>query len=649
MPELHNPNPELQKNAYIKSMDEYRQIYKYANEEPEKFWDNLAKDKISWIHPYNKTLNTNNAPTYSWFEGGKLNISEQCIDRHLKNKGQKNAIIWESESGETRKITYKDLSVSVNKFANLLSNELGIKRGDRVIIYMPMIPEAIFAMLACARIGAIHVVVFGGFSAEVLRERIIDTDAVAVITADGAFRHGKTYLLKPIVDDALSEIKNSSCTKVLVIEHNHEKINKIANRDFSYHGLIEKQAISSNIAIMDSEDTFFILHTSGSTGKPKGIKHTTAGYILWAQYTTEIVFDLKENDIFWCTADTGWITGHTYGVYGPLAAGATIVMYEGTPMFPDAGRWWNIIEKYKVTQFYTAPTAIRLLKKSGPDEPNKYNLSSLKVLGTVGEPINPEAWEWYRSSIGGNRCSIVDTWWQTETGGHMISPLPGATPIKPGSATLPLPGICAEILDDDGNVTKKGEPGLLCITKPWPSMFRSIWKNTEAYKNFKIINGKYVYISGDGAYYDDNGYINITGRVDDVMNVSGHRVSSAEIESAISSHKSIAEVAVTSRPDSISGECIVAYVVLKNEDSNLDRTVITSELNTILSKQIGSIIKIKTLVIVPGLPKTRSGKILRRILKLIARNEKPSQDLSTIENPSIVETIQDIFAELNES
>ncbi len=653
MPKLYKPHPELQKNAHINSMDMYRQLWQHADEQPEVYWDKLAKEKITWIKPYNKVLNSNKAPFYSWFEGGKLNIADQCTDRHLAKNSNKNAIIWESESGKTRKITYKKLSVSVNKFANILVNDLGVKKGDRVVIYMPIIPEAAFAMLACAKIGAIHVVVFGGFSAEVLRERIVDTKAKVVITADGAYRHGKPYMLKPIVDQALSECPADLCNKVLVVKHNNGEIPFVSERDYDYQSLVKLQKSTFKSEPMDSEDISFILHTSGSTGKPKGIQHTTAGYILWAQYTSEIVFDLKEDSVFWCTADIGWITGHTYGIYGPLAAGATIVMYEGILTYPDAGRCWKIIEKHHVTQLYTAPTAIRLLHKVGPNEPAKYDLSSLKVLGTVGEPINPEAWLWYYNVVGGGRCPIVDTWWQTETGGHIISPLPGATPIKPGSATLPLPGISVEILDINGSPVNQGIQGLLCITKPWPSMFRSVWQDSNRYISsyFDVIkskdNNKYIYFSGDGAFYDENGYIVVTGRTDDVMNVSGHRVSSAEVESAIASHATIAEVAVVGRPDEITGESIVAYIVHRDNYSDSDKSTTLNELNIILSKEIGSIIKIKTLVIVPGLPKTRSGKLLRRLLRSIARNEQPTQDLSTIEDPTIAKVIQDIFNQID--
>lgn len=648
MSKLFHPSPDFQKNAHIKSFNEYRELWEKADQDPDAFWDNLAQKNITWIEKYKTVLNAENAPFYSWFEGGKLNASEQCIDRHLSEHGDQTAIIWEAESGDTKKITYNELYKTVNKFSNLLVNDLAIKSGDRVVVYLPMIPEAIYAMLACARIGAIHVVVFGGFSAEVLQERISDTDAAAVITADGAFRRGKPYLLKPIVDKALSDIPAKNCNKVLVVRHNDEKIIMKKGRDFDYGTLIEKQSDKFEPIPMNSDDTLFILHTSGSTGKPKGIKHSTAGYMLWAEYTTRLVFDIKDGDVFWCTADIGWITGHTYGVYGPLAAGTTIVMYEGTPTHPDAGRWWNIIEKHKVTQFYTAPTAIRMLKKLGPNEPKKYDLSSLKVIGTVGEPIDPEAWLWYYEHVGGSRCPVVDTWWQTETGGHIITPLPGATPLKPGSATLPLPGIKAEILDINGEPVSSGQKGYLCITRPWPSMLCSVWQNDKRYREsyFGLINSpdkKHIYFSGDEAIYDENGYITITGRADDVMNISGHRVGSAEIESAVTTHEMIAEIAIVGLPDNITGERAFAYIVLKDSETTVDDQQMISEINLIVAEKIGPVIKVNEFMIVPGLPKTRSGKILRRVLRTIAIGEKPTQDLSTIEDPEIVQKIQRLF------
>ncbi len=527
--------------------------------------------------------------------------------------------------------------------ANLLKNKFGIKKGDRVVMYMPMIPEAAITMLACARIGAIHSVVFGGFSADALRDRVIDAQAKLVVTADGAYRRGKPYLLKPVVDEALKA--GCECVeKVLIVERNGEDIEYVKGRDYIYNELIEDEPKECEPEIMDSEDPLFLLYTSGSTGKPKGVQHSQAGYILWAQMTMENVFDVKENDTYWCTADVGWITGHTYIVYGPLAMGATTLMYEGVPVYPDAGRWWKMIEYHKVNQFYTAPTAIRLLHKLGSDEPAKYDLSSLKVLGTVGEPINPDAWIWYYNEIGKGKCSIVDTWWQTETGGHMISPLPGATPIKPGSATFPLPGIMAEIIDEEGNPMPKGEKGYLCITKPWPSMIRTIWGDPERFKKSYFgdckKDGKPVYFSGDGAMYDDDGYIVITGRTDDVINVSGHRMGTAEIEAVMGNHPNIAEVAVVGKPHEIKGESVFAYVVVKSEKAESKEEDMIKEVNKMLVKEIGPIAKCDEIKFVPGLPKTRSGKIMRRILRSIAKGEEIVQDISTLEDPSIVQRIQ---------
>ncbi len=643
MSNVFEPNREFSREARIKNMCEYRELCHQVDDDYEGYWDKLAKEKIDWFEPYDKVLDESNAPFYKWFTGGKLNVTHQCIGRHLKTRKNKAAIIWEGEDGSRRIITYLLLYYRVNRFANLLKNKFGIKKGDRVVLYMPMIPEAAFAMLACAKIGAIHSVVFGGFSAEALRDRVIDAQAKLVITADGAYRRGTPYLLKPTVDKALEE-GCECCENVLVVKRNFEDIDMVEGRDYIYNDLIGKESQHCDPEPMDSEDPLFLLYTSGSTGKPKGVQHSSAGYILWAQYTMEHVFDVKENDTFWCTADVGWITGHTYIVYGPLAMGATTIMYEGVPVYPDAGRWWNMIEELRVNQFYTAPTAIRLLHKVGADEPGKYDLSSLKVLGTVGEPINPDAWMWYYNEIGGGKCSIVDTWWQTETGGHMISPLPGATPIKPGSATFPLPGIKAEIIDEEGNPTPPGEKGLLCITKPWPSMIRTIWGDPERFKKsyFGDVkkDGKPVYFSGDGAMYDDDGYIIITGRTDDVINVSGHRLGTAEIEAVLGHHENVAEVAVVGKPDEIKGESVFAYIVVKDET---DRDELKKELNQLIVKEIGPIAKVDSILLVPGLPKTRSGKIMRRLLRTIAKGEEITQDISTLEDPSIITKIEKLF------
>ncbi|BDY13738.1 acetate--CoA ligase [Hydrogenimonas cancrithermarum] len=638
------PNREFAKQARIKNMCEYHDLMNWAKEDYEGYWDHWAKEKIDWFEPYTQVLDESNAPFYKWFVGGKLNVSYQCIDRHLEVRKNKAAIIFEGDRGDKQIITYLELYRNVNRFANLLKNKFGVKKGDRVVLYMPMIPEAAYAMLACARLGAIHSVVFGGFSAEALRDRIIDAEAKVVITADGAFRKDKPYMLKPVVDTALEE--GCDCVeKVLVVQRNHEDVVWIEGRDYSYNELIDLDSDNCEPEAMESEDPLFLLYTSGSTGKPKGVQHAQAGYILWAQMTMEWVFDVKENDTYWCTADIGWITGHTYIVYGPLAMGATTVMFEGVPTYPDAGRAWKMVEEYKINQFYTAPTAIRVLHKMGEHEPEKYDLSSLKVLGTVGEPIDPPAWKWYYEKIGGGRCSIVDTWWQTETGGHMISPLPGATPIKPGCATFPLPGIMAEVIDRDGNPLETGEQGLLCITKPWPSMIRTIWNDPDrfvkSYFGDAKKDGKPVYFSGDGAIVDEDGYITITGRVDDVINVSGHRMGTAEIEAAIKKHPHVAEVAVVGKPDEIKGESIFAYVVLKDvEDSFGEEAELAKEINQVIAKEIGNIAKCDTIKVVPGLPKTRSGKVMRRILRAIAKGEEIKQDISTLEDPSIVARIQ---------
>jgi len=646
MENLFYPNREEAKNARIKNICEYDNLVADANDNYEKYWGDLAKEKLDWIEPFDEVLDESEAPFYKWFNGGKINVADQCIDRHLDTRKNKAAIIFEGELGDKQIITYRELYHRVNQTANLLKNRFGVKKGDRVVIYMPMIPEAAITMLACARIGAIHSVVFGGFSADALRDRVIDAEAKIVVTSDGAYRRGKPYLLKPVVDEALSK-DCDSVEAVLVVERNGEDINWVKGRDYGYNELVESESPICESEPMDSEDPLFLLYTSGSTGKPKGVQHSQAGYILHAQTTMENVFDVRENDTYWCTADVGWITGHTYIVYGPLAMGATTIMFEGVPVYPDSGRWWKMIEEYQVNQFYTAPTAIRLLHKTGAEEPKKYDLSSLRVLGTVGEPINPDAWLWYYNEIGGGKCPIVDTWWQTETGGHMVSPLPFATPIKPGSATNPLPGIMAEIIDEEGNRMPEGEKGLLCVTKPWPSMIRNIWNDSERFKKSYFgdakKDGKPVYFSGDGAMYDENGYIVITGRTDDVINVSGHRMGTAEIESAIGHHDNVAEVAVVGKPHNVKGESVFAYIVIKSEDNLGEDIELLKELNGIIVKEIGPIAKCDEIVIVPGLPKTRSGKIMRRILRSIVKGEEITQDTSTLEDPSIVGKIEAKF------
>jgi acetyl-CoA synthetase len=643
--EIYQPHTEHSKGAAIKSMEEYHALMNEANNDYEGFWAKYANEKIDWFKPFDKVLDESNAPFYRWFDGGKLNVAHQCIDRHLETRKNKAAIIFEGDNGDQRVLTYRELAYEVNKTANMFKNQFDIKKGDRVVLYMPMIPEAAISMLACAKIGAIHSVVFGGFSAEALKDRIIDAEAKLVVTSDGAFRKGSPYMLKPVVDDALSS--GCECVKaVCVVERNGEDVNWVEGRDYLYNELIKNESPVCEAEPMDSEDPLFLLYTSGSTGKPKGVQHSSAGYILWAQMTMEWVFDLKENDTYWCTADVGWITGHTYIVYGPLAAGATTIMFEGVPTFPDAGRCWRMVEEYQVNQFYTAPTAIRLLHKMGADEPKKYNLSSLRTLGTVGEPIDPAAWKWYYDEIGGGKCAIVDTYWQTETGGHMISPLPGATPIKPGCATFPLPGIIAEIIDENGEPTPVGEKGFMCITKPWPSMIRDIWNDSDRFVKSYFgdckKDGKPVYFTGDGAMIDKEGYITITGRTDDVINVSGHRMGTAEVEAAIKKHTSVAAVAVVGKPHSIKGEGIFAYVVLKSED-DVAVEALVKEINNVIKQEIGAIAVCDDIVFVPDLPKTRSGKIMRRILRSIAKGEEITQDTSTLEDPSIVGKIESIL------
>jgi acetyl-CoA synthetase len=632
-------------NPSFSSMEEYSSLVKKFENDYEGTWSQFAKDKIDWIEPFTSVLDESNAPFYKWFDGGKLNVTHQCVDRHLETKKNKAAIIFEGDNGDSKIITYRELSYEINKTANMFKNKFNITKGDRVVIYMPMIPEAAIVMLACAKIGAIHSIVFGGFSAEALKDRIIDAQAKLVVTADGAFRKGEPYMLKPIVDDALQT--GCECVEsVCIVERNGEDIKWLEGRDYAYKELIKNESSYCPSEPMDSEDPLFLLYTSGSTGKPKGVQHSSAGYILWAQMTMEWVFDIKDNDTYWCTADVGWITGHTYIVYGPLAAGATTVMFEGVPTFPDAGRCWKMVEKYKINQFYTAPTAIRLLHKMGENEPAKYDLSSLRILGTVGEPIDPPAWKWYYEQVGNSNCSIVDTYWQTETGGHMISPLPAATPIKPACATFALPGIIAEIIEEDGRPTNIGEKGFMCITKPWPSMIRTIWNDDERFIKSYFSDckkeGKPVYFSGDGAMISEDGYITITGRTDDVMNVSGHRMGTAEVEASIKKHSNVASVAVVGKPHEIKGEGIFAYIVLKQDDAIVDELKTMKEINTIIKKDIGPIALCDDMAFVPDLPKTRSGKIMRRILRSIIKGEKITQDTSTLEDPSIVGTIENI-------
>ncbi|PID84195.1 acetyl-coenzyme A synthetase [Candidatus Gracilibacteria bacterium] len=686
-----------------------------SKENPENFFGDLAKENLTFFEDFTSVLDESDYPKVKWFSGGKINICYEAVDKNLKENGDKIALIFEAENGENEKVTYKELSKKVNKSANLLKS-LGIKKGDTIIFYMPQILESVYLMLACLRIGAIHSIVFGGFSSESIKDRIDDLKPKLIITADGAYRKGKAYFLKEKVDEALEKSEHK-VDKVLVVERlrnptqchpelgsgslhinetpykeipdrspggqnggkkedsgiNSKGQNRGQIKEIYYNKEIESQSEECDFELMDSEDISFVLYTSGSTGKPKGIVHTTAGYALWTKITSKWVFDMQENDVFFSSADIGWITGHSYTVYGPLLNGITTLLYEGNPLYPDDGRIWEIIEKHKVNTFYTAPTLIRMLHKTGAELPKKYNLRSLKILGTVGEPIDFDAWNWFYNVVGNKKCSLVDTYWQTETGGHILAPLPFATPLKQRSATFPLPGIAGEIVDEDGNPSKKG---FFVISKPWPSMARGIWGDEKRFKEtyFSEIfrEKKTLYFSGDGGYYDEDNYIFITGRVDDIVNISGHRIGIAEVESAISELPEIAECSVVGVPDEITGESLFAYVVLKNKNCHSEfssesfskknvnqvkdpETIpnqveddipgghleeLQEKIKLKLRENIGAFAYVKNLVVVPGLPKTRSGKIMRRILRSLAKKEEITSDISTLENREVIEEIR---------
>ena len=613
-------------------------LYQRAQDDRIKFWEEQAK-RLDWFTPWQQVLDWSNAPFANWFVGGKLNVSYNCVDRHVAaGNGDRVAIYWEGEPGDTRVITYAQLKDEVAKAANALL-QLGISAGDRVAIYLPMIPEAAIAMLACARIGAVHSVVFGGFSAEALRSRIEDAAAKLVITADGGFRRGSAAALKPAVDEAV--VSSPTIEKVLVVKRTNQDVAWFENRDIWWHELVDQQSTQHQPEAFDAEHPLFILYTSGTTGKPKGILHTSGGYLTQASYTHFYVFDLKpETDIYWCTADVGWVTGHSYIVYGPMSNGATQLMYEGTPDTPTKSRWWKLIEKYGVTQLYTAPTAIRTFMKWGDEFPAQADLSSLRLLGSVGEPINPEAWMWYREIIGSNNCPIVDTWWQTETGAIMISPLPGITATKPGSAMIPLPGITAKIVDDGGKEVGLGHGGYLVLTDPWPSMLRGIWGDPERYKETYWSRFTDRYFAGDGAKWDEEGAIWLLGRVDDVMNVSGHRISTTEVESALVSHLAVAEAAVVGAADEVTGQGIVAFVILRAGHEHDD---VIAELRNHVAKEIGPIAKPRQILIVPELPKTRSGKIMRRLLRDVAENRELG-DVTTLADSAVMKLISEGLA-----
>jgi len=646
---LFQPPAKLVSAAAISGRDAYDVMCAEAAKDDIKFWANLAQTQLDWHKPFTQTLDESNPPFYKWFYDGELNASYNCLDKQVNaGLGDKVAIKFESDAGEVTEITYRALLTRVCRFANVLKSK-NVKAGDRVIIYIPMSIEGVIAMQACARIGATHSVVFGGFSAKSLHERIVDTEATAIITADEQMRGGKALPIKAIVDEALSLGGCEFTHTTIVYRRTGNDVQMTAGRDLWWHDLEPLQSDVCEPTWVNAEHPLFILYTSGSTGKPKGIQHSTGGYLLWAALTMKWTFDVKPSDLFWCTADIGWVTGHSYVAYGPLACGATQLVFEGVPTFPTAGRFWDMIQKHKVTIFYTAPTAIRSLIKAGEVEPSvhprHYDLTSLRILGSVGEPINPEAWMWYYENIGGGHCPIVDTFWQTETGGHMITPLPGVTPLKPGSCTLPLPGIQAAIVDEAGHDLPNGQGGILVVKRPWPSMARTIWGDPERFQEtyFPAELGGKLYLAGDGAVRDvEHGYFTIMGRIDDVLNISGHRLGTMEIESALVSNSAlVAEAAVVGRPDDLTGEAICAFVVLKGKCPEGDEAErIAKVLREWVAKEIGPIAKPKDIRFGDNLPKTRSGKIMRRLLRDIAKGADITQDISTLENPAILEQLK---------
>jgi acetyl-CoA synthetase len=633
------PPPEFTQQARLKPAD-VEKLREHAAKDHVGFWAELARKEVHWQTPFTVTLDDSQAPNYRWFTDGRLNVSYNCLDVHLKERGDKTALIFEGEPGDVRRVSYRELHTEVCRFANALKAQ-GVGSGDRVIIYMPLIPEVVVAMHACNRIGAIHSVVFGGFSAVALKDRIEDTGAKLVITADGGWRAGNVIELKAATDKALSS-GCPSVERVIVYRRTDKPVAMDPKRDLWWHDVVAGSAVECEPEWVEAEHPLFLLYTSGSTGKPKGIQHSSGGYLLGAKVTSQWVFDLKPDDVYWCTADVGWVTGHSYVAYGPLAAGATVMLYEGGPMFPDGGRFWKICQDHGVTIFYTAPTAIRALMKLGDEIPAQYDLSKLRLLGSVGEPINPEAWMWYQKVIGGERCPIVDTWWQTETGTILISPLPGATATKPGSCTLPLPGIEVDIVDEQGRPVKAVDAGgYLVIKKPWPSMLRTLWRDNDRYISAyweKFKQGYYV--AGDSAHRDKDGYYWIMGRIDDVLNVAGHRLGTMEVESALVAHPRVAEAAVVGKPHEIKGESVFAFVVLRGERPTGDTSALVKELRNWVSEQLGAIARPDDIRFADNLPKTRSGKIMRRLLKTVARGEEVTQDVSTLENPAILDQLR---------
>ncbi len=629
------PPADFASQARISSLADYHTLYERSVADPEAFWADLARRELHWFAPWHTVLDWQE-PTARWFLGGKLNLSYNCLDRHLSERAEKVALLWEGEPGDTQALTYRELHAAVCRFASALLS-LGVVKGDVVAIYMPQVPEAAIAMLACARIGAPHTVVFGGFSSDALKDRLLDAEAKIVVTADGGWRKGSAVPLKARVDEAVAQAPN--VRHVVCLKRTGEAVEMQPGRDHWWSDLVSAASPDCPPEPVDSEDLLFILYTSGTTGKPKGIVHTTGGYNLYTHITSQWIFDLKESDVYWCTADVGWITGHSYVVYGPLSNGATTFMYEGAPNQPDPGRFWQLIEKHRISIFYTAPTAIRTFVKWGDAWPQSADLSSLRLLGTVGEPINPEAWMWYHQHIGLERCPIVDTWWQTETGGIMIAPLPGATPTKPGSATLPFPGVVAEVVDRDGKICPPDEGGYLVIRKPWPSMLRTVHRDPERYRQNYWSQVPHAYFAGDGARRDKDGYFWVMGRIDDVINVSGHRLGTMEIESALVSHPAVAEAAVVGRPDAIKGEAIVAFVTLEGHTEATE--ALKGELLAHVVKEIGALARPEEVRYADALPKTRSGKIMRRLLRSLAAGSEVTGDTSTLEDRSVLEKLRD--------
>ncbi|MBV9388089.1 MAG: acetate--CoA ligase [Chroococcidiopsidaceae cyanobacterium CP_BM_ER_R8_30] len=640
---LFPPDAEFSQNAHIKSLADYQHLCNQAKTDSQKFWAELAEQELHWFQKWNKVLDWQ-PPFAKWFVDGKINISYNCLDRHLTTwRKNKAALIWEGEPGDSRTLTYSQLHREVCQFANALK-QLGVQKGDRVGIYLPMIPEAAIAMLACARIGATHAVIFGGFSAEALKDRLKNAQARVVVTADGGWRKDAIVPLKEQVDKALATSDVPEIKHVLVVRRTGQQIDMVTERDRWWHELQAEVAADCPAEPMDSEDMLFILYTSGTTGRPKGVVHTTGGYNLYSHITTKWIFDIQDTDVYWCTADVGWITGHSYVVYGPLSNGATTLMYEGAPRSSNPGCMWDVIEKHGVTVFYTAPTAIRSFIRMGEHLPKARNLSSLRLLGTVGEPINPKAWMWYYQVIGGNRCPIVDTWWQTETGGIMITPLPGAIPLKPGSATLPFPGIMADVVDLEGNSVGEDQGGYLVVRQPWPGMMRTVYGDPDRFRrtyweHIPPQNGQYVYFAGDGARRDADGYFWVMGRVDDVLNVAGHRLGTMEVESALVSHPAVAEAAVVGKPDEIKGEGVVAFVTL--DDTYQPSEELSKELKQHVVKEIGAIARPDEIRFSDSLPKTRSGKIMRRLLRSIAAGQAVSGDTSTLEDVGVLDKLRE--------